>query len=62
MECYPELKKLVYETQRVLNNLAISWEMTTFEVVNLLLNLNKMLMESHFFKKTLAKSCSVGKL
>jgi hypothetical protein len=28
----------------------------------LLLNLNKMLMESHYFKKRLAKSCSVGKL
>jgi hypothetical protein len=36
--------------------------MPTFAVDTLMLNLNKMLMERQFFKKSLAKSCLVGKL
>jgi hypothetical protein len=48
--------------KKIVECLVVSGEMTTFAVVNLLLNLNEMLMESHFFKKTLAKSCLVGKL
>ena len=43
-------------------SLAVSGEMPNFANKLLMLNLNKMLMESHYFKKTLAKSCSVGKL